>query len=130
MMDGDTRDEYARRGDRLAATGCFILGAADNFKRATELFEECCDEDGYVCDDPYVPNTQGMAQRARTADVCGMCTGHTSGYMCTMYVPDYAVEDTDAEAHRRRHDDADNLDKNIEAYEEMMQYDMQHHCTN
>ena len=41
---------------------------------------------------------------------------------------DYAVEDTDADADR--HDDADNLDKNIEVYEEMMQYEMQHHCTN
>ena len=129
MMDGDERDECERRGDKLAATtGGLILGAVDQLKRATELFDECCDEDGYVCDVPNVPNTQEIAQMTETADVWGMCTVHTADYMCTMHASGYAIGDTDAEADR--HDDADNLDKTAEAYEEMVQHEMQHHCTN
>ena len=42
----------------------------------------------------------------------------------------YVVEDAHAHAEADGHDDADRLDKTIEAYEEAFQYERQHHCTN
>ena len=124
MMDGDERNEYAklhaeykRRDDKLEAAGDVIMGAVGQFQRAAELFGECCDEAGWVCDDPNVPNTEEITRLAQTADVWTMCTIHAS---------QYAVEDTDAETDEEH----DNLDKTIEAYEEMMQYEMQRQCAN
>ena len=58
---------------------------------------------------------------AQTANVWGMCTGHTA---CIMHASNYEVRDTDAEA--GRHDDDDRLDKTVEAYEEMMQIELEY----
>ena len=109
MMDGDERNEYEqlhaeykRRDDKLEAAGDLIMGAAGQLQRAAELFGECCDEDGWVCDNPNVPNTEEITRLAQTSDVWAMCTIHAS---------QYAVEDTDAETY----EEPDNLDKTIEA---------------
>ena len=137
MMDGDERNEYEqlhaeykRRDDKLEAAGDLIMGATGQLQRAAELFGECCDEAGWVCDDPNVPNTEEIRNVARTADVWAMCTIHAA---------QYSVEDTDAETDRENdqldnkidaYEEPDNLDKTIEAYEEMMQYEMQRQCAN
>ena len=69
IMDGDERNEYARRGNNLAAAGDFMFRAAGQLQHATELFADCCDEDGYACDDTRVPNMEEMSQMTRTARV-------------------------------------------------------------
>ena len=113
MMDGDRRNEYERRGDNLAAAGDFIFGAVGQLERATELFADCCDEDGYACDDTHVPNMEEMTQMTQTARVWGTMLGRMQR----------DADRADRIDEADRYDDQ--LDKAFEAYEEMAQYEMQ-----
>ena len=92
MMDGDGRNEYEqlhaeykRRDDKLEAAGDLIMGAAGQLQRAAELFGECCDEAGWVCDDPNVPNTEEITRlRWHRPQTCGArcwveCSGMLTG---------------------------------------------------
>ena len=114
MMDGDRRNEYERRGDNLAAAGDFIFGAVGQLERATELFADCCDEDGYACDDTHVPNMEEMSQMTQTARAWGTMLGRMQR--------DADRADRIEEADRCD----DQLDKAFEAYEELMQNDLEY----
>ena len=104
MMDGDERNEYERRGDNLAAAGDFMFRAVDQLQHATKLFADCCDEDGYACNDTRVPNMEEMSQMTQTARVWGTMLGRMQ-------------RDADRIEEADRYDDQ--MDKTTEAYEEM-----------
>ena len=180
MMDGDERNEYERRGDTLAAAGDFIFRAVGQLQHATELFADCCDEDGYACDDARVPNME-MSQMTQIARVWGKMLGRmqrdadrieetdrydgqmdktTEAYEemfqieleYKMHASNYVVEDTHAQMEQLDYE-IDQIEQmqemeqklneengsyamthseaaNMEAYEEMFQYERQHHFTN
>ena len=111
MMDGDERNEYERRGDNLAAAGDFMFRAVGQLQHATELFADCCDEDGYACDDVRVPNMEEISQMTQTARVWGKMLGR-------MQWDADRIEEAD------RYDDQ--MDKTTEAYEEMMQIELEY----
>jgi hypothetical protein len=111
MMDGDERNEYERRGDNLAAAGDFMFRAVGQLQHATELFADCCDEDGYACDDVRVPNMEEISQMTQTARVWGKMLGR-------MQCDADRIEEAD------RYDDQ--MDKTTEAYEEMMQIELEY----
>ena len=111
MMDGDERNEYERRGDNLAAAGDFMFRAVGQLQHATELFADCCDENGYACDDARVPNMEEMSQMTQTARVWGTMLGRMQR--------DADRADRIAEADYR-------LDKTMEAYEETMQIKLEY----
>ena len=181
MMDGDERNEYERRGDNLAAAGDFMFRAVGQLQHATELFADCCDEDGYACDDVRVPNMEEISQMTQTARVWGKMLGRmqrdadrieeadryddqmdktTEAYEemiqieleYEMHASNYVVEDTHAQIEQLDYE-IDQIEQmqemeqklneengsyamtrseaaNMEAYEEMFQYERQHHCTN
>ena len=111
MMDGDERNEYERRGDNLAAAGDFMFRAVGQLQHAAELFADCCDEDGYACDDVRVPNMEEISQMTQTARVWGKMLGR-------MQCDADRIEEAD------RYDDQ--MDKTTEAYEEMMQIELEY----
>jgi hypothetical protein len=111
MMDGDERNEYERRGDNLAAAGDFMFRAVGQLQHATELFADCCDEDGYACDDVRVPNMEEISQMTQTARVWGKMLGR-------MQWDADRIEEAD------RYDDQ--MDKTTEAYEEMAQIELEY----
>ena len=117
MMDGDERNEYERRGDNLAAAGDFMSRAVGQLQHAAELFADCCDEDGYACDDTRVPNMEEMSQMTQTARVWGKMLGRMQ-------------RDADRIEEADRYDDQ--MDKTTEAYEEMMQIELEYemHASN
>ena len=117
MMDGDERNEYERRGDNLAAAGDFMFRAVGQLQHATELFADCCDEDGYACDDVRVPNMEEISQMTQTARVWGKMLGRMQ-------------RDADRIEEADRYDDQ--MDKTTEAYEEMSQIELEYemHASN